>query len=68
MAMDKVVELKEMFDALDTDGSGTLERPELITLLQKMGEPEERVEELFLEADKDGDGKVDFKEFRKVRT
>ena len=36
------------------------ERPELVILLQKMGESESRVDELFTEADADGDGKVSF--------
>jgi len=59
-------ELKKMFDKLDSDGSGSLERAELEELMRMLGQPMEKVDQYFADSDADGDGQLDFDEFRKV--
>jgi calcium-dependent protein kinase len=54
-------EYKERFDNADTDGSGGLDKQELMTLLPHLSA--ERVAELFDAADTNGDGVVDFEEW-----
>lgn len=57
--------LQEVFDLVDTDASGHLDREELAALLDKLdleATPDE-VEALFMELDHDGSGHVDFDEF-----
>lgn len=61
-----VEELQEMFNRFDTDGSGTLERPELEKLMKLMKLPVGRVDDLFAKADSDGDGEISFAEFSKA--
>ena len=62
--MDK--EIMEAFRSFDVDGSGYLDREELIEALPTMGDgpvDEETVNEWIAEADTDGDGKINLKEF-----
>mmetsp|Transcript_13242 Transcript_13242/g.31202 ORF Transcript_13242/g.31202 Transcript_13242/m.31202 type:complete len:196 (-) Transcript_13242:18-605(-) len=62
--MDK--EIMEAFRSFDVDGSGYLDREELIEALTTMGDgpvDEETVNEWIAEADTDGDGKINLKEF-----
>jgi len=58
-------EIRRIFDEIDTDKGGKLDKAELLAAFQK-AEPtatEKQVEEMIKYADKDGDGQVDFKEF-----
>ena len=62
--MDK--EIIAAFRSFDVDGSGYLDREELIEALTTMGDgpvDEETVNEWIAEADVDGDGKINLKEF-----
>jgi hypothetical protein len=59
-------ELRQLFDSIDTDGGGTLDREELAVLATKLGQalgPAE-LEAAMAEMDADGDGDVDFDEFQ----
>ena len=52
---------KEAFKGLDTDGNGTVERAELLALMQQKGGPGvdmDKIKEFFDTFDADGDGKV----------
>jgi|TARA_B110001469_G_C9487320_1_gene244022 Ca2+-binding EF-hand superfamily protein len=67
--MDK--ELVEAFQSFDVDGSGYLDREELVEALTTMGDgpvDEETVNEWIAEADADGDGKINLKEFISMMT
>ncbi len=57
-----------MFNVVDSDGSGFLSKRDLKSLLIDMGENpnDEDIDEMFKEADKDGDGKVSFEEFKEI--
>ena len=62
----KEEELRQLFDSIDTDGGGTLDREELAVLATKLGQalgPAE-LEAAMAEMDADGDGDVDFEEFQ----
>lgn len=61
-------ELREIFDALDTDGSGSIDFEELRDGVEKIGlnMPDSKLERLIEEADVDNDDEVDFEEFKKV--
>jgi len=58
-------ELRESFDACDTNGNGSLQFDEFVTMLDGLGagmsEAELRVG--FEEIDTDRDGRIDFEEF-----
>ena len=64
LAMDQE-ELQEYFDACDTNGDGTIQFAEFVTLLGNLGSEMERAECRigFREVDSDGDGVIDFDEF-----
>ena len=67
--MDK--ELIEAFRSFDVDGSGYLDREELVEALTTMGDgpvDEETVNAWIAEADVDGDGKINLKEFISMMT
>ena len=54
-------EITEAFQSFDADGSGFLDREELVHALTTMGDgpvDEETVNEMLAEADHDGDGKI----------
>ena len=59
--------LKKAFDKMDTDGSGELDRDELMQLMQIMeprrGITNDELDEAMTEIDTGGDGLVDFEEF-----
>ncbi|XP_075249390.1 neo-calmodulin-like isoform X2 [Convolutriloba macropyga] len=63
--VEQVNEIYETFTAIDIDGNGTLDYPELITCLTSVGMRMSSVhmEELLKEMDVDGSGDVDFSEF-----
>ena len=58
-------ETRETFEAIDTDGNGTIDRQELQKVLYNLGEKvnEHDVTECFNEIDTDGNGEISFKEF-----
>ncbi|XP_064624173.1 uncharacterized protein LOC135485709 [Lineus longissimus] len=61
-------ELKAAFNFFDKDNNGTIDKFELSKVLTSVGRPEDRmkpaeVDELFREADTDGNGKIEYNEF-----
>ena len=54
----------------DMDGNGTIDRDELRNVMKQLGEKlsEEDIEEMIQEADKNGDGLIDYDEFVKYMT
>ena len=64
--------LKEAFKIFDADGSGAVTKAELMDtmkdIMKNTGEalPEEDVDDIIREADKDGDGQIDCEEFMRV--
>merc|ERR1719398_261534 len=56
-------EIKNAFLTFDADGSGFIDREELVNVLTTMGDPvdEETINGMIAEADVDGDGKIDYK-------
>lgn len=60
--------LREAFDAIDVDGSGKLEGPEVAAAIKK-GNPDatdEMIQNLIKFADTDGDGTIDFEEYMAI--
>lgn len=62
---EQIEEFREAFFVFDTDGSGTISNEELGTVIRSLGQrpTEEELAEIIAEADKDGNGEVDFPEF-----
>ena len=54
----------------DRDGNGTIDREELRDVMQQLGEKlsEEDIEEMIQDADQNGDGVIDYKEFVRYMT
>ncbi|XP_052766857.1 calmodulin-beta-like, partial [Mya arenaria] len=63
-------EMREAFKVFDTDGSGTITVDELKQVMQNLGEKltKEELDEMIREADKDGDGEIDYAEFVSMMT
>merc|ERR1712031_20026 len=61
-------EIKNAFLTFDADGSGFIDREELVNVLTTMGDPvdEETINGMISEADLDGDGKINYAEFTKI--
>merc|ERR1712124_58987 len=61
-------EIKNAFLTFDADGSGFIDRDELVNVLTTMGDPvdEETINGMIAEADLDGDGKINYNEFTKI--
>mmetsp|Transcript_25911 Transcript_25911/g.55467 ORF Transcript_25911/g.55467 Transcript_25911/m.55467 type:complete len:150 (+) Transcript_25911:137-586(+) len=61
----QIAEFKQAFSLFDKDGDGTIDSEELGTVLRSLGNQptEEEVEDMIREADKDGNGIIDFAEF-----
>merc|ERR1712072_320957 len=61
-------EIKNAFLTFDADGSGFIDRDELVNVLTTMGDPvdEETINGMIAEADVDGDGKINYAEFTKI--
>jgi len=61
-------EITEAFKVFDRDGGGSIESAELLHVLSSMGDTmtQEEAEGMIAEADKDGDGAVDYAEFVKT--
>ncbi|CAI2357420.1 unnamed protein product [Caenorhabditis sp. 36 PRJEB53466] len=60
-------QLREQFDMFDKDKDGFIEKMEMISIVRELSLqasfPRQVVEQLFNEADIDGDGKISFEEF-----
>merc|ERR1712006_65788 len=65
---DQMEEIKNAFLTFDADGSGFIDREELVNVLTTMGDPvdEETINGMIAEADLDGDGKINYAEFTKI--
>lgn len=72
-AFDGEAEARRCFASVDADGSGTVEKQELATALRRLGvltagagavEVVTTVNSLFAKYDADGDGRLDFEEFK----
>lgn len=58
--------LKELFDSVDADKSGKVDKAEMGQLIKKVigcDPPAELVDKIVKECDKDGSGKIEFSEF-----
>lgn len=57
--------MKKMFNLIDADGSGRIERDELRVAIERLGlaATQKDLEETETSMDEDGDGTIDFKEF-----
>eukprot|EP01052_Picozoa_sp_SAG31_P042607 SAG31_NODE_6821_length_1878_cov_1.327150_2_plen_364_part_00 len=64
--MPSEAQLLQLFDEIDTDGSGLLDREEVANLAESLGAPlsTSELDQAMLEMDEDGSGEVDFEEFR----
>lgn len=62
--------LRRTFEIFDTDGSGKISSTELKQVMEKLGEQLDdfQISEMIREADKDGDGEIDFDEFVRMVT
>lgn len=60
-------EMQDAFNVFDKDKDGFIDRDELKRVLTKIGDrlPEDLADEFIAEADKNGDGKIDYLEFCK---
>jgi len=61
-------QLKEMFEAIDTDRNGLIDRLEMKQAIAKRGASlsDAEFEKLFSAADANGDGQVNFEEFLQI--
>lgn len=59
----KLAEMKSIFDSLDTDKSGFIERSEFKKLLKESGFTDKQADDMIQRTDNDKDGKINFKEF-----
>ncbi|KAF0974497.1 hypothetical protein FDP41_006529 [Naegleria fowleri] len=62
---EELKEFKEIFDLVDTDGGGSIQKEELRQLMETLGlnPTDEQLDEMMLEVDADGSGDIDFSEF-----
>lgn len=65
-SQDKDEEIIEAFKVFDRDGDGKISKQELYLVMKALGEnlTEEEIEEMIREADINGDGEIDFYEFK----
>jgi len=63
-------DIREAFELIDKDNSGTIERSELKIAMRALGfEPEDaEIANMFKAVDTDGNGTIDFDEFRNMMT
>ncbi|KAF1345104.1 putative calmodulin [Delphinella strobiligena] len=61
-------ELREAFRIFDRDGSGTINADELRDVMKALGEDlsSAEIDEMIKEADKNGDGSIDYEEFVRI--
>ena len=62
----KLQELRRLFNEIDTDGSGAIDKDELRAMLIKLGKPssDAMLERAMAAMDPDGDGEITFDEFK----
>jgi Ca2+-binding EF-hand superfamily protein len=62
------LELKNAFNVFDVNGDGNISKKELSSVLKQLGQKltEKQVNEMLKQADKDGDGFINFEEFKKM--
>ncbi len=60
--------ISKAFQSFDRDGDGFLDAKDLLKIMTELGEKltTKDLEEMIQEADLDGDGKISFKEFRRM--
>lgn len=65
---DKDRDLRVAFETFDKDGNGFIDKDELKLVMNQMGESlsSTQIEAMMKEADINGDGLIDFKEFKKM--
>lgn len=58
-------EVQKLFDVVDDDGSGLIDKEEMVRLLSSLGKmiPQDEIDEGFAKLDKDSSGHIDFDEF-----
>ena len=59
-------EVKKLFDVVDQDASGFIDRDEMSDLLSKLGRTDlarEEIDATFVKLDTDGSGRIEFEEF-----
>jgi len=63
-------ELRAAFRAFDADGNGYISHAELKAVMQSLGEglTDAEIMEMIIEADLNGDGLIDFEEFKNMMT
>ena len=63
--MQSTLELRQIFDSVDADGSGTLEVQEIVNLCQTLGVSlaPDAINQFFNALDSNHDGKISFEEF-----
>ncbi|CAE7757661.1 CETN1, partial [Symbiodinium pilosum] len=68
MSADQKAKLKECFDAIDTNGNGTIEASEFKSVMHKLEVPlsDEQIETVFNSADLNKDNKLSFDEYAKL--
>lgn len=61
-------DIKECFDTFDADGSGAIDKDEIKKVCEALGVDASgaEIDELIKQADSDGDGKIQYKEFKKA--
>lgn len=61
-------ELRQAFKVFDADGNGTISKVELKRVMDMLGEKlnDAQIDEMMKEADTNGDGEIDFGEFKKM--
>ncbi|KAG8843282.1 hypothetical protein FRB91_003479 [Serendipita sp. 411] len=60
-------EIREMINEVDSDGNGTIDFPEFLTMMtRKEKDPEEEFKEIFKVFDKDGNGYISGPELKNV--
>ncbi|VDI64645.1 Hypothetical predicted protein [Mytilus galloprovincialis] len=66
--VDEEAELREAFKVFDKDGSGSISKAELKLVMENLGEKltGEEIDEMMAEADKDGNGEIDYEEFKEA--
>ncbi|KAJ3777237.1 calmodulin-like protein [Lentinula raphanica] len=62
---DSEEEIRQAFQVFDKDNNGTISATELKAVMESLGEKltDQEVDEMIREADDDGDGMIDYKEF-----
>lgn len=65
---DSEEEIKEAFRVFDKDGNGSISREELRQVMTSLGMKltAEEEDEMICEADMNGDGEIDYDEFKKM--